>query len=250
MPMPRRANRSREIVRAKQALDRRHSAAPPAPFLGWHTRGYLPHCDKPGLIQLVTFRLADAMPADRRHEWKPLEAIEDERERRTKLEAYLDRGYGACQLGMPEVATLVENALLFHDSDRYRLCAWVVMPNHVHVLFEQWQTPLDEVIYSWKKYTAVEANKLLRRHGRLWQKEYWDRYMRDEEHFAKAKRYVESNPLKAGLAAKAENWKWSSANPKWTWDLGSQNSDLPPSRYYHGHLVSEKWGLFLAGEVS
>ena len=59
---------------------------------GWHTRGYLPHYDKPGLMEMVTFRLADAMPASRRHEWEVLFQIKDEREKRTRLEAYLDRG--------------------------------------------------------------------------------------------------------------------------------------------------------------
>ena len=163
-----RPNRSNEIAHAKRALDEKYGATPAKPFLGWHARGYLPHCDKPGLIQLVTFRLDDAMPAARRHEWELLQAVADERERRTKLEEYLDRGYGACHLRRPDIAALVENALQFFDAQRYRLCAWVVMPNHVHVLFEEWQTPMAEVLYSWKKYSAVEANQLLRRQGRFW----------------------------------------------------------------------------------
>jgi hypothetical protein len=57
---------------------------------GWHTRGYLPHFDQPGVLQTVTFRLADAMPSSLRHEWEGLLAIEDPREQRTKLESYLD----------------------------------------------------------------------------------------------------------------------------------------------------------------
>src|SRR5512133_1839035 len=65
---------------------------------GWHTRGYLPHYDKPGTLQMLTFRLADAMPAERRQEWEALLHIADERERRTRLEAYLDLGYGECVL--------------------------------------------------------------------------------------------------------------------------------------------------------
>ena len=57
---------------------------------GWHTRGYLPHYDKPGTLQMLTFRLADAMLAGRRHEWEALRRIEDERERRTKLEFVIE----------------------------------------------------------------------------------------------------------------------------------------------------------------
>src|SRR5207247_6133226 len=73
-------------------------------FLGWHERGYLPHCDYPGLIQCVTFRLADSMPASRRGEWEHLLKIEDVREKRTKLENYLDRGVGGCWLRNDRVA--------------------------------------------------------------------------------------------------------------------------------------------------
>ena len=69
-----------------------------AGFLGWHERGYLPHCDFPDLVQFVTFRLADSLPASRRGEWQHLLAIEDAREKRTKLEEYLDRGHGSCCL--------------------------------------------------------------------------------------------------------------------------------------------------------
>ena len=67
-------------------------------FQGWHERGYLPHRDEPGLTQFVTFRLVDAFPRALRSEWAALLELEDERERRTQLEAYLDKGRGACHL--------------------------------------------------------------------------------------------------------------------------------------------------------
>ena len=82
-------------------------------FLGWHERGYLPHCDFPGLVQFVTFRLADSMPISRRTEWEHLLKIEDDHEKRTKLEEYLDRGVGECHLRDPRIAKLAEAALLF-----------------------------------------------------------------------------------------------------------------------------------------
>src|SRR5258705_11234068 len=81
-------------------------------FLGWHERGYLPHCDFPDLVQFVTFRLEDSMPASRSGVWKHLLAIEDAREKRIQLEEYLDRGHGACHLRHPNVAEIVEQALL------------------------------------------------------------------------------------------------------------------------------------------
>ncbi len=180
-------------------------------FLGWHQRGYLPHHDVPGVTQLVTFRLNDAMPVNRRSEWEALLRIEEDRARRTKLEEYLDRGLGECWLRQPRIADLAEGALRFFDGQRYRLEAWVVMPNHVHVLVRVWQTPLAEVLRSWKGFTARAANKLLGRQGAFWEREYWDTRVRDEQRLRKAVRYIEANPVKASLVREAKAWQWSSA---------------------------------------
>jgi len=180
-------------------------------FAGWHQRGYLPHHDAPGVTQFITLRLHDAMPASRRSEWEALLRIEDNRQRRMKLEAYLDRGLGECWLRQPRIAALVEGALRFFDGQRYWLRAWVVMPNHAHVLVEVWQTPLAELLHSWKGFTARAANKLLGREGTFWQREYWDTRMRNAEQARKAVRYIEANPVKARLAAEAKEWEWSSA---------------------------------------
>lgn len=184
---------------------------------GWHTRGYLPHFDKPGVLQMVTFRLADAMPAARRHEWEALFAIKDEREQRTRLEAYLDRGYGECLLNDPRLTGVVEEVMLFRDNQDYRLAAWVVMPNHVHVLFEQWTVPLGEVLKSWKGVSAWALNQLLDRTGDRWQADYWDRFVRDEAHSRKVQHYIEWNPVKAGLERDPAQWPFSSLNPRWQW---------------------------------
>lgn len=128
-----------------------------AGFLGWHERGVLPHCDFPGLIQLVTFRLADSMPSSRRGEWEHLLRIEDVRERRTQLEEYLDCGCGECWLRNDRIAQLTEQTLLHFQHVRYDLLAWCVMPNHVHLLVHVWRTPLWKLIRSWKQYIATHA---------------------------------------------------------------------------------------------
>ncbi len=199
---------------------------------GWYTRGYLPHYDKPGTLQMLTFRLTDAMPVARRHEWEALLKIEDEREQRTKLEAYLDLGYGECVLKNPRAAGAVEEVLLRFDGERYRLAAWVVMPNHVHVLVELWTMPIGELLKAWKGASARAVNLVLGSSGTLWQRDYWDRYIRDEGHFRKARHYIESNPVKAALAKAPEQWARSSANPQWHWS--------GPSRYYGAQLVKER----------
>ena len=202
-------------------------------FLGWHERGYLPHCDFPGLVQFVTFRLADSMPASRRSEWEHLLAIEDVREKRTKLEEYLDRGVGECWLREPRVATLCEEALRFFHNERYELLAWCVMPNHVHVLVHVLETPLGKMMQSWKRHIATEAERILAerrsptrrvsenstnaptRRAALqtlrWEREYWDTFMRNEDQEKTAISYIENNPVKAKLCRAAAEWPFSSA---------------------------------------
>lgn len=179
---------------------------------GWYSRGYLPHLDQPGLIQGITFRLWDALPS---HVVESLTAELNEATdaaKRARIEAYLNAGHGACYLRDPRVGRLVKDALLFFDGERYRMIAWVVMPNHVHTLIEMIEGhPLHSILHSWKSYTAKKANQLLGRSGRFWFPEYFDRYIRDERHFANAVRYIHHNPVKAGLVEKPEDWPFSSA---------------------------------------
>lgn len=95
-------------------------------FPGWHERGYVPHSDFRNLVQFVTFRLEDSMPASRRGEWEQLLKIENVRERRRKLEEYPDREAGGCVLQQKAVVRVVEDTLLHFHKDRYELPAWCV----------------------------------------------------------------------------------------------------------------------------
>lgn len=200
-------------------------------FLGWHQRDYLPHCDFPDLIQLVTFRLADSMPASRRGEWEHLLKIENIRTKRMKLEEYLDRGIGKCWLRRAEMARLLERSLMCFHNDRYELLAWCIMPNHAHVLLHIWRTPLSKIVQSWKRFVAVEGTKILmerrspsrrvcdddafvvpsQRPAFQWQREYWDTFMRNEAQQRKAVLYIENNPVKSHLCREAADWPFSSA---------------------------------------
>lgn len=188
---------------------------------GWHSRGYLPHFDGPGAIQHVTFHLADSLPQVmlRRLEADltiiPIE--KQDAERRKRADAWIDAGYGACVLRQPGIADLVQDSLLTFDSVRYRLLAWVVMPNHVHVLFEPKQGwTVAKIVAGWKKFTARKIRDQRRDSGQgaggsVWHREYWDRYIRDEKHFRQTVEYIHLNPVKAGLVGRAEMWRWSSA---------------------------------------
>lgn len=183
---------------------------------GWYSRGYLPHFDGGEIPQAITFRLTDSFPRERLEAWYEelahLPEKEATLERRKRIEVYLDKGFGQCWLREPRIANLVQTALLYFDGDRYHLHAWVFMPNHVHALL----TPcaswgLSEILHSWKSYTTHQANRLLARQGKFWQEESFDRYIRDEQHFAAAVEYIEANPVKAGLCARSEEWQFGSA---------------------------------------
>jgi putative DNA methylase len=180
-------------------------------FRGWHSRGHLPHFDVPGVIQMLNYRLDDAMPASRRREWLALLDIQDELIRWTRIEDCLDRGLGNCELRDPKAASIVEENWLHSDGQDSRVLAWVVMPNHVHLLVEIWQKPMTELLQNWKGYTARRINRVLGRRGKLWQDDYWDRYVRDEAHYRKVVHYIESNPVKSGLAKTPEQLFFSSA---------------------------------------
>ncbi len=193
------------------AKPQQHTDAPPANnrHKGWYTRNRLPHCDAPGLIQAVTFRLADALP---RAVLRRLATLRDETEKRRQIEHFMDAGLGDCVLADPRCAEIVEQALHYHDGDRYRLLAWCIMPNHVHVLIEPAEgVPLARILHAWKSFTAKRINRLLGRSGQLWQRAYYDRYIRNDHHLAAVIRYIHQNPVKAGLAATPEAWRFSSA---------------------------------------
>ena len=180
-------------------------------FKGWYASKKMPHFDAPGTQQFVSYRLADSMPVERRGEWQAFLEIEDEQEKLRRIETDLDHGDGACQLRNPRVAELVQASWWHHDGLKYRLLAWVIMPNHVHVLVEVWQVPLGRVLQGWKGYTAKLANRLLGRHGAFWAEDYFDRYIRDAAHFRRVVRYIENNPVKAHLVRTPEEWAWGSA---------------------------------------
>jgi putative transposase len=202
---------------------------------GVHTRGYLPHVKREGASYFVTFRLADSLPKDvlmkfqqeraqrlqrlqaqpaSRAPAAPAETEEEiNRDYYRKVERYLDKGVNACQLRRPEIARVVAAALRHFQAQRYLLHAWVVMPNHVHVVL--WPMPtftLSEILKNWKGYTAHEANRILNRTGTaFWQPEGFDHWIRTDEERARFCRYVIYNPVKARLCAAPEQWPWSSA---------------------------------------
>jgi len=117
-----------------------------------------------------------------------------------QIDDWLDQGSGSCVLKDPVNAKILADALRHFDGERYELASFVVMPNHVHVLFRPLgEHALPDIVKSWKGFTAREINKRMGKTGALWQLEYWDRLIRNERHFFKVAEYIRENPVKAKL---------------------------------------------------
>ncbi len=175
----------------------------------------MPHWQQGEAWVFVTWRLGDSLPKAKLDRWKEERAIwlshhpepwdektEAEYHERfsSQIDEWLDQGSGSCVLKDPANAKMVADALRHFDGERYEIASFVVMPNHVHVLFRPLgKHTLPEILKSWKGFTAREINKRIGKTGALWQDEYWDRLIRNERHFFKVAEYIRENPVKAKL---------------------------------------------------
>ena len=198
---------------------------------GFHSRGVLPHLKREGGTYFVTFRQAGTLPkevllqlkqerdailAQAEAAKRPLTWHEQEELFRWyshRVDKYLDAGHGICCLRDPALADVVAGAIQFFEGQRYELCAWVVMPNHAHAVV--WPMPghvLSDILHSWKSFTSHEINKLLpTKVSPFWQSESYEHLIRDDEDLHRCCHYTLMNPVNAGLCARQEGWKWSSA---------------------------------------
>lgn len=171
----------------------------------YFTIGHLPHLSQQQKLYAVTFRLCDSLP---KH---VIEAYQEEcaslygegtdlqgqRERfmYAKMMAYMDQGHGACWLRNPAVREVLEKSLEFVSDKLALVHAYVIMPNHVHVVLETHEgIEIQRVMHSLKSYTALRINRLLHREGGLWQREYHDRIIRNMGHYENAINYIVENP--------------------------------------------------------
>lgn len=184
-----------------QAFDPRQAAEV------WRRR--LPHWQQEGVAYFVTFRLADSLPAQRLLAWREQRdrwlaanprphSQEQQRHLRAlwngRIQRWLDAGHGRCLLAQAENANTVEQAMRHFDSQRYLLGDFVVMPNHVHVLF----MPLagykaTQIIGSWKKHSAKGINAREGLAGTLWQREPFDHIVRGEGYYRLFQDYIRNN---------------------------------------------------------
>ena len=179
------------------------------------SKNRLPHWQQAGGVYFVTFRLGDAVPKSLLDRWTAERAAwlrvhpqprtdDDERDYHARftaaMERWLDAGHGACVLRQPPCAAIVADALRHFERVRHDQLSWVIMPNHVHALFTlRAGHMLEDVLHSWKRFTARRINALLGRSGNLWQRDYFDRLVRDAAHFGRCVRYIRRNSEKAKL---------------------------------------------------
>jgi putative transposase len=170
----------------------------------WQNR--LPHWQQDEAVYFVTFHLGDSLPEPLLRRWEAeretwrrshpepwSDADEQEYHSRfsSEKEKWLDEGHGACVLRSPRCREIVAAALMHFEGDRCNQISWVVMPNHVHALFVlRSGQHLADLLQSWKSFTGLRINGVLVRDGKLWQKDYFDRLIRDGQHLDNCIRYI------------------------------------------------------------
>jgi putative transposase len=173
----------------------------------------LEHRSREGAACFVTWRLEGSLPVARIAEF-----LTSDGPKFVECDRLLDAvSTGPRWLERPDIASIVVNAILNGEREsHYELGSWVVMPNHVHfALRPMGDNDLGSAINSIKGRSAREANQLLKRAGsKFWAKDYFDRRIRDREHEARVTRYIENNPVKAGLCRDTTDWPWSSTGEK------------------------------------
>ncbi len=199
-------------------------------------RRKLPHYQPIEAELFITFRLAGSLPEEviaklqqeKQQMEKELEKIDDLQLRKemqyeqgkilfAQYDKYLNNTTcGPKWLNDKRIASLVLESIKYRDGKVYHLYDFCVMPNHVHVVFKPilgqdgiLPYSMTKIMHSLKRYTAREANKILKREGQFWQHESYDHVVINEKELQRIINYVLNNPVKAGLVESWEDWEWS-----------------------------------------
>jgi REP element-mobilizing transposase RayT len=173
-------------------------------------RRRLPHIHPSDAHVFLTWRLFGSLPATVTFAPTP-----------TAGHAFVaqDRALERCSSGprwlkQTRIADLVANSIDVGERERkfYELSAWVIMPNHVHLLIRP-HVPVAVIMRWLKGSTAHGANRILGRTGQpFWQDESYDHYARTSAERNRIIGYIEANPVAAGLVDSPELWPWSSVS--------------------------------------
>jgi REP element-mobilizing transposase RayT len=185
-------------------------------------RGALPHWEVVDGRYFVTLRLSNSVPRATEYELRTeLESATQQdclvRSRLyfQQLETWLDK----CRmsegiLSLPDIAKQIEATILAYDEIGYwRMLAYVVMPNHLHLFFRCESLGLKAVMMRFKRATAHFVNKHLEQPlNPLWQEEWFDHWSRSPQEDDKIVSYIINNPVKAGLVSDPRDWAWLRAD--------------------------------------
>lgn len=205
----------------------------------------LPHYQPLGYIFFITFRLYGTLLKEIIEQYKSLKleqlkSVNNYRNTKKRSEKYLEfkRKYfrlydeyldkaliGPKWLKNESIANVVRDTFHFHDSIKYNLIAYTIMPNHVHLVIEPINIKIvgrtdcstyivTHILKSIKWYTAKECNKILNRSGTFWQHESYDHVIRNQESLVRIVNYILNNPVKAGLVENWNEYKFSYINEK------------------------------------
>ena len=187
-------------------------------------RGKLPHWEVEGGRYFITVRLADSLPDEvvqRLQEiHRTLAQIESasdqfaalQRQYFRTMEKYLDAGTGSCALRGLHSAEAVVTELAALSEWAVDAPHFTIMPNHWHALLvprAECVHSLDQIKKRIKGRTAKRLRSIVGGSGSVWQREWFDRWMRDDSDWEKTVAYIQNNPVKAGLAGRWEAHPWT-----------------------------------------
>ena len=159
-----------------------------------HTYQHLPHIDMAGSYQFITFRTKESLDAYLKELYQ---SSEPAKVKQYRMDQYLDKSQNGTLL-YGEVLPKIKEYYLSYDKTVFELEAVSIMPNHIHVLVRQ-NSDLANVIRVLKGGTAHIVNSVLKRKGAVWSRDYYDKLIRDEQHFQIVYEYIKYNAVKAGL---------------------------------------------------
>ena len=189
-------------------------------------RRNLPHWRQPGTTYFVTFHTIDSLPQQAldelqqlRTDWLAKHRANDEQNKLQQLvaaraESWLDQGHGRAPFHSLRSREVAYEALQYFHKDRVHLGAFVIMPNHVHVIARPLgDHSLEKWLGSVKGFSTRQVNKLNNEQGPIWGQECFDRIIRDTTHLNNCIRYIGRNPSKANLDPHVSHRCW--LNPDW-----------------------------------
>jgi len=155
----------------------------------------LPHIDLNGYYQFITFRTQDSLSE---YLQKIYNKNIENNKKQMLIDEYLDSSSDGAYLYADKI-DIFKEVLEAKDNELYQIIALAVMPNHIHILLKQ-EESLGKIMKYIKAKSAIELNKSIGRKGQFWAKDYYDRAIRNDAHFATVYDYILHNPIKAKLS--------------------------------------------------